>query len=242
MSNVIKDAKLYLGARNLTGDLMGVALNYSAEMLENTRLGDATRKKKAGLKGVTCNAEGVVDSSTSEGFLFDRIAAADEPVTIGANGGAAGDLAYIFKAAAANYTPGGSIGELHKFSFDAEAADSDLIRGTILHVAAAATASGSSTPQELGAISSIQKLYATLHAIAASAGDTLDVIIESDTLVGFSTPVTRATFTQIAGGLPAGEWLTPVDGPITDTWWRISWTITGASPSFDFITTMGIQG
>ena len=158
------------------------------------------------------------------------------------DGGAAGDVAYMFKAAMANYNPGGAIGELHKFSFDAEAADFDLIRGNVLHVAAASVSSGSSTPQQLGAISSVQKLYATLPAIAASAGDTLDVIIESDDAVGFTTPVTRATFTQIAGGVPAGEWLTPVDGPITDDWWRISWTIAGTSPSFDFITSMGIQG
>lgn len=240
-ANVIKDAKLYLGSRNLTADIMAVAVNYSSEILDKTTLGDETRNKVGGLKGVTCNAEMLFNSATSEGYMFDRINAAGEPVTIGANSGVAGAVAYLFKAAVASYGPGASVGELLKLSFDAEASDSDLVRGNILHVAAGAVASGSSTPQNLGAISSVQQLYATLHAIAASAGDTLDIVIESDTLVGFTSPVTRATFTQIAGGVTAGEWLTPVAGPITDTWWRISWTIAGASPSFDFIVTMGIQ-
>ena len=238
--NVVRDAKLYLGARDLTGDLNAVALNYSAEALEVTRLGDNTRKKIGGLKGVTVNAEGFVDPATSDEYLFNRIAAVAEAVTIGKDGGAAGDPAFIFQASAAGYNPvGGAVGEVVKFSFDAEASDSDLVDATILHTAAATTASGSSTPQNLGAVLSTEKLYATLHAFAASAADTLDIIIESDVDAGFASPTTRATFTQITAA--AGEWITPVVGPITDTWWRISWTIAGTSPSFDFVVAMGIQ-
>jgi len=237
--NVIRDAKVYLGGRDLTGDMNAVAINYSAEMLDKTTLGDDTRVKVGGLKGVTCNGEGFFNPATSEGYLFDRIAAVAEPVTIGADGGAAGDLAYIFKAAMAGYNPGGAVGELMKFSFDAEASDSKLVRATILHTAAAATVSGSSAAQNLGAVAAGQSLYATLHVPAASAGDTLDVVIESDTVAGFTAPTVRATFAQVTA--TAGEFIVPVAGPITDTYWRISWTIAGTAPSFDFIATMGIQ-
>lgn len=238
--NVIRDAKVYLGGRDLTGDLNAAALNYSADALEVTRLGDNTRRKIGGLKGVTCSVEGFVDPATSDEYLFNRIAAVAEAITLGKDGGAAGDPAYFFKAMSASYTPvAGAVGEVNTFSLEAEASDSDLINGTILHTAAAATASGSSTPQNLGAITSAQHLYATLHAIAASAADTLDIIIESDVDAAFASPTTRATFTQITA--IAGEWITPVAGPVTDTWWRISWTIAGTSPSFDFVVAMGIQ-
>ena len=33
----------------------------------------------------------------------------------------------------------------------------------------------------------------------------------------------------------------PVAGPITDQYWRVSWTISGSTPSFTFVVSLGIQ-
>ena len=74
----------------------------------------------------------------------------------------------------------------------------------------------------------------------ASDGDTLDVTIESDATNSFSGgETTRGTFSQISA--ITSQWLTPVAGAITDTWWRIRYVIAGSSPSYEFIATIGIK-
>ena len=94
-ASVIKNAKIFLDGMDLSGDLNALALNYSAEMLDGTGLGDNTRVRQGGLLGITCNAEGFVNTANSDQILHDAIAANAEPVTIGANGGACCPFARI---------------------------------------------------------------------------------------------------------------------------------------------------
>ena len=244
-ASVIKNAKIFLGGMDLSGDLNALALNYSAEMLDATGFGDDTRVKQGGLLGITCNAEGFVNTANSDPILHDAIAASAEPVTIGANGGAEGDAAYMFMAAAAGYTPGGAVGEHHKFSFDAEQGEApdgtppNLIRGQI-HQNGVETVSGNSTGIDLGALADGSSMYATLHVYAASAGDSLDVTIESDDNAGFTSATERASFSLFSA--LGSEWLEPqIAGPITDTHWRVKWVIGGSDPSFTFAVGLGIK-
>ena len=134
--------------------------------------------------------------------------------------------------------PGATLGEMMRFSVSAEATG-DLIRGNVLFPLTTATTSGQSAAQNLGAVTATQYLYGALHVTAASAADTLDVVIQSDDAEGMASPTARITFTQKTA--IGSQWATPVLGAITDTWWRIDYTIGGASPSFDFTVMMGIQ-
>ena len=56
-------------------------------------------------------------------------------------------------------------------------------------------------------------------------GSTLDVIVESDDNAGFTTPTTRITFTQVT--TTPISYLSSLAGSVTDTYWRMKWTISG---------------
>jgi hypothetical protein len=82
------------------------------------------------------------------------------------------------------------------------------------------------------------KAYALLHVFSASSGDTLDVKVQSDVDDTFASATDVITFTQATA---AGSELKTADGPVTDTWWRVSFTIAGnGSESFSFAVSFGI--
>ena len=83
-------------------------------------------------------------------------------------------------------------------------------------------------------------LYAALHVISRSGtSPTIDVLIQSDDNAAFSSPTTRVTFTQQSA--IGSEWGTRLVGPITDDYWRASWTIGGSNtPTFGIVVTAGV--
>jgi hypothetical protein len=82
------------------------------------------------------------------------------------------------------------------------------------------------------------KVYGLLHVFSATPGpDTLDVVVQSDSANTFLSPTDVITFAQKTA---AGHEWKEAAGPITDTWWRISYTIGGGSPSFTFAVAIGI--
>lgn len=150
----------------------------------------------------------------------------------------AGNVGYGFKSLETAYSLLGAHGEIAPFSASA-AGQSRAFRGTQLHASdTARTATGTGTAYNLGAVSSTQRLYATLHVVAASGtSPTLDVTIESDDAEGFPSAVTRLTFTQATART---HQFTSVAGPITDTWFRVKHTIGGTNPSFRYFVLVGI--
>lgn len=233
---VLTNAKVFLDGSDLSGYLNAVAINYSAEMLDDTAFGDDTKSSLGGLKAVTAQHEGFWNSPHDEA-LFGLIGYQNKPMTVCPDAGAAGDRAFFFNSELAEYSPGGAHGELYAFSVSANSSG-DLVRGEILINASAAIASGNGAGANLGAVSAGQKLYAALHVLSASAADTLDVTIESDIDNTFTSAVDQIVFTQATdeGGQYAEK-----AGPITDTWFRIKYTIGGTSPSFDFVVAVGIR-
>ncbi len=67
---------------------------------------------------------------------------------------------------------------------------------------------------------------------------TLDVTIESAALVGFGSPTTRMTFSQMTA---RGAQFASVAGAITDPYWRVKWTLGGSTPGFALVVAIGIQ-
>jgi hypothetical protein len=55
----------------------------------------------------------------------------------------------------------------------------------------------------------------------------------------FGAPTPRLTFS--ASTAIGGQILRTDGTPITDTWWRMAWTISGTTPSFLFAAALGIQ-
>lgn len=235
---VLTDAKVWLAEFDISGKLNAVSLQYGAEMVDDTVFGDDTRSRAGGLKTVALGVEGYFDGADVDPALFGEIGVADNPVTV-AHVSTIGNIAYLFKSIAGDYSPGGQVGDMFAFSAGAEATGG-LIRGTLMVNAAAVAATANGTGRQLGAVGATQSLYAALHVTAASGTTpTLDAVVESDDNSGFTTATTRITFTQATA--VTSQWATPVAGAITDDWWRIQYTIGGTTPSFDFAVAIGIQ-
>lgn len=156
---------------------------------------------------------------------------------------AEGSIVYAFKAMSSAYQQTFPVGAAAGFSasFECGSGDQRVTRGVhLVSRAAAKTATGASTGGNYGAVTATQKAYAYLFVPTVSGtSPTLDVIIQSDDNSGFTTPVTRMTFTQETG-VTAGYQALSVAGAITDTYWRASWTISGTGPSFDFAVAFAI--
>ena len=115
-----------------------------------------------------------------------------------------------------------------------------LVRGTIAHPPGTArTASGTGTGLQLGAVPAGRRLYAALHVLSvAGTTPSITVTVESDDANTFASATTRLTFD--AATAAGGQVLRTTGDAITDTWFRVTWTISGTSPSFLFVVALGI--
>lgn len=157
----------------------------------------------------------------------------------GNNSAAVGELVYFTRAMRADYTLFADVGEVAPWTSTAKSSW-PLVRGQFAHPPGTArTATGSGTALEVGAVPAGKRLYAALHVLSA-AGTTpsLTARVESSADDTFTDPTTHATFTAAT---EAGGQMLRTDGTaITDTWWRVAWTITGTTPSFLFAAALGI--
>ena len=163
------------------------------------------------------------------------------PWSISANNGAAvGDLAYFTSALRSDYKLFDAVGEVAPWSGTAKSSW-PLVRGQFAHPPGTArTASGTGTGLNLGAVATGKRMYAAVHVLSASgATPSLTARVESSVDNTFASPTTRLTF---AAATTAGGQALRTDGTaITDTWWRIAWTISGTTPSFLFVGSLGIR-
>ncbi len=160
--------------------------------------------------------------------------------TVGPDGAAVGDLAYFTNALRSEYTLGDAVGEVAPWEGMAKSSW-PLVRGQIAHPPGTArTATGSGTGLNLGAVAAGQRLYAALHVLSVSGTTpSITVTVESDADNTFASPTTQLTFDAATA---VGGQIMRTDGTaITDTWYRAAWTITGTTPSFLFLTALGIH-
>ncbi len=239
-TQVVQNSKIWLDQFNLSSDLNSLAIDYSAEMLDDTVFGDDTRSNKGGLKKVSMSMAGFWQAGTDlvDEVLFSTLfSVADAPCSISPEAGASGERAFLFQSIVGEYGQSGSIGDLYKFTATAQGTGK-LIRG-LVGINSTVTASGNGTGYQLGAVSSTQKLYAALHVIGPVTGTspTLDVIIQRDDNAGFTSPATALTFTQATA--KASQWL-ELAGAVTDDYFRVNYTVGGTTPSFPFVVTFGV--
>jgi hypothetical protein len=240
---VFRDALIVLGEYDVSGHHNTIALSTEADTPEATAFGDDTHVMlPGGLQTVGLSAEGFweADASTERPDLtyWERVGASEVPVLVAPDRNA-GDRAFFLDEILSSYNPvDGSIGEAHSFGIEGAAA-ANLIAGTLMENRTV-TASGDGTARQLGQVGSDESLYGALFVTAASGtSPTLDVTVESDvdTSFGDGDETTRLTFSQKTG---TGTERLSLAGAITDTHYRVSWTVGGTSPSFTFILALGI--
>ncbi|SNY29050.1 hypothetical protein [Paractinoplanes atraurantiacus] len=240
---VLQNVRLFTGSADLTTVNNKVEVKAEAETQDTTAFvptGDVWTEVLAGLRSCELNAEGqweALDNSRVDNVSFGDLGTIT-PWTICPAGAAVGALAYLTGTLRTSYELGGSVGDVAPWTADGKGS-TPLVRGVIAHPPGTArTANGSGTAIQLPAIAAGQSLYIASH-VQSVAGTTpsLTVRVESDDANGFASPTTQATFTAATG---LTSQLIRVPGPITDTWWRAAWTITGTAPSFLFTTAFGI--
>ena len=240
-SLALNDVKLFAAGHDLSGQMNACALEYAADLLDETTFGQTTRINKGGIKSVVANHQGFWDAggvTAVDPVVFARVGLEDVPIVIGPEGGAFTARAYLFRAIHAEYAIGaGVVGELLPFSVAMEGTGGQpLVRGRLLHNASA-TGNVTGTAVQLGSITATQFLYATLQVFSGSGS--FVVIVQSAAAPDFVGATTRITFATVGAGVAvASEWATPVPGPITDTSWRVFATNPATR---NFAVAVGIQ-
>lgn len=236
------NAKCYLDAWDISGDLNAIGLQTSADPQDATVFGLDTRKFIPGLKVAKVSHAGIWQTGTDkiDEVLFSKFALQNTLMTVAGETGAEGEIAYFLRILQGSYNPmaGGQVGELLKFAVAGEASDS-IVRGILL-TNALRSSTGNGTIFNPGAVAAGQKLYAGLHVLSVTGGPTVTVKIQSAATGGFGSPTDRITFAGVT--VKGSQWATPVAGAITDAFWRATWTFAGgAGPTCLFLVTMGIQ-
>ncbi|MDP8928672.1 MAG: hypothetical protein M3O70_08890 [Actinomycetota bacterium] len=237
---VLTDATIALGGVDLTSRSNQVTLTYDVETQDNTVFGMRTRSNAPGLWVVSAEVGGFTDEDLGNG-VFSKVGGGPDVFALTPTG-ADGAKGYAFRSMATSHQPvGGSVGEMAATSLNLSGRSGHpLVSGTILHPAdTARTATGTGTARQLGDVAAGESVYAALNVLEVSGtAPTLDVTVSSDDASGFATPTTQLTFDQVTD--VGGQWKTAA-GPLTDTWWRVSYTIGGTAPSFRFQVVVGIR-
>lgn len=241
---VLLNTRIFAGAIDLTGNANRIELGSSLEAK------DATSFASSGWQESLGGLFSTQISGTGQWEANDPTKVDDEtwaklngrtlhPWTVCPTSASDGSLAYFTNALRTSYKLGDAIGEVAPWE-GAASGSAPLVRGLVMAPAGVArTASGNGTGVQIGALSTTQRMFAALHvySISGTATPTVTVLVKSSVDNTFSSPTTRATFT--AATAVGGQFLN-VAGPVTDTWWKVTWTITGTNPSFLFIASLGI--
>jgi hypothetical protein len=243
---VLLNSRVFVSGADLSGSGNKIEVSEEAEAksVVNWRSGGA-EEYIAGLTKVGISAEGQWEAGAAgnvdDSFWANRRVL--EPWSIGptdASDTGVGNLMYLTNALRTKMTHGGNLGDVASWNADA-VGTWPLVRGVSAHQSGTPrTATGVGTALQLGAVAADQHLYANLHvlSISGTATPTITMTVHSDNAVGFPSTTLRGSFAArtTVGGEPIR-----IAGPITDDWWRLSWTISGTSPSFLFLVSMGIE-
>lgn len=239
---VIKEGTILAANYDLSGQTNESMLEISNPPLDVTNFGSNGWKEfLPGLIEASGTMSGFLETGTD--FDADQLTGLSGiPILIGLNNPLViGDEVHCYKANQTSYSRRHSVGEAAGWAGNF-IGDGAASQANVLKILAAKTASADEAGQNLRATAAGQRVYAYLWVTAASGtSPTLDVTIESDATdawVGAET--TRFTFTQETDATAGYQVATPINGAITDTWWRVSATIAGTSPSFTFAVALGI--
>jgi hypothetical protein len=245
---VLTSVRTFAGGYDLTGYSNKVEFGLDCEEKDVTTflpISDPNvgwKKCTAGLASGTVKAAGLWDADPS--IVIDDIAfpalGTIVPFSVYPIDTTEGSLGYFTQTLQKNYQFLGAVGDVASWSIDEESSW-PVVRGASLEAAGTARiTTGVGTAIQLGAVPAGKQLYAALHvlSVAGTGGPTLAVKVQSDNAVGFPSSADQITFTTASA---VGGQIARIAGPITDDWYRVSFTITGSTPSFLFVVSAGIS-
>lgn len=244
---VLTDVRGYFGGLDATNQNTQVSLDGMVVDLDATTMGSGGWTATAGglksgkLSYSSWGADGETPGLTSINYEFwtDLVGGFSVPFTLIPTSGAAGSGCYIGKLLDTEVKRFDKVGALDPTELSG-VTDGPMVAATVLHPQGTArTVTGVGTGFQYAAITTGHSMVIVLHALSITGTTpTIAVTVQSATSNAFTAPTTRATFTGVT--TTVGGQLLVVPGPITDTWWRVSYAIGGTSPSYLFACSAGI--
>lgn len=230
--DVLHDARVYVGAYDLSGQANQVTASASANMLDATSFdsGGWTETRPGLVSGVV----------TVQTYLDESIAGTDlDPggsalVSTITTDDAEFSEGYALSGYAATLGKEGAVGDLFASPITLQGSG-HAFHGELLMPKAAQSSAGSGTGRQLGAVSADESVYGALHVFAVTGGS-VTVLVESDDGAGFASATSRISF---AAASSVGAQFLSTSGAITDDYWRVRWTQTASSATFAVL--VGIQ-
>lgn len=223
-SFALTDATIWIGGYDFTGDSNELSLEISADELECTVFGGGGYKSRAaGLRNTEMSVGGYWQSATTDAVdpqVFPNLGTVDRVVTL-APTSTETSVAYMFQAVKLGYQMFGDVGSVTPFTLSAQGSNGiGTVRGQVAKAKGTVSATGAlGSVVNLGAPTSTQYVYATLHVF--SAGTTITVQVQSDTASNFPSATTRATIGPLT--TTGGTFMTRVAGPFAgETHWRLN--------------------
>ncbi|MGV9987730.1 hypothetical protein [Streptomyces olivaceus] len=241
--SVLLNVRCFAAGLDLTSVSNKIELTSEVEEKPTTNYGsDGYAEVVGGLSSAEIAGEGqweAGDDTKVDDVTWAQLGGVGPWSVSGNNSAAVGALVYFTRAMRADYTLLADVGEVAPWTSTAKSSW-PLVRGQFAHPPGTTrTATGSGTALEVGAVPAGKRLYAALHVLSvAGTTPSLTARVESSADDTFTDPTTRATFT--AATEVGGQMLRTDGTALTDTWWRVAWTITGTTPSFLFAAALGI--
>ena len=244
---VLTDVRGYFGGLDATNQNTQVTLDGMVVDLDATTMGSGGWTATAGglksgkLAYSSWGADGEVPglASINNEFWADLVGGTSVPFTLVPTSGAVGVTCSLGKLLDTEVKRFDKVGALDPTELSG-VTDGPMVTGLILHPQGTVrTVTGVGTGVQFPAVATGHSMVIALHALSITGTTpTLSVIVQSAAANTFVGPTTRATFSGIT--TTVGGQLLIVPGPITDTWWRVSYSIAGTTPSYLFACSAGI--
>lgn len=249
MAKTIANCTMWLDHLAIASQVNQVSIEHSAAELDVTTFANAGQARIAGLRDGVISAAGLWESNPDPDFTLFADVGALLPVTVAlARNAPEGTVAYLMCSELSKYGGiGAKVGNPLAFSLQCGQSESQvgsapinngrLAQGVLALSRTTTAASGTSAIiGPLPAPTLGQGVVWAAHVVALSAGATLNFSLNSSATSGMGSPTTRAT----SGPYTAvGSDIIEIAGPITDTYWQVSWTLTGSSPSATIAVSLG---
>lgn len=238
---VLTNAKILAGQADLSGWSNNVELSAEVEELDATTFGSSGFKSVVGgLKAVTIKVGGfweAFNATYPDDRLFADLGVAAVPMTITPTGATVGDPSYFTRVMRPSYKLGDKVGQLVPFESNAVGDGTPLVRGKITDNQARTTTS-TSTAVQLVTPTASTRVLCGIHVLAVSGSSpSLTPTLQGDT-VGFPSPATVVAGSAMTA--IGSQWLAGPYGVTSDDYYRLSYVISGSSPSFTVVASIGL--
>lgn len=235
---ILTNCGIYMGGYEISNDINSVAIDADVDVVDVTGFGSDSREYLPGFKGVRIAASGFYNPARGDLALTNEISQSSTLISV-VTDNTYGSVAFFSRNVFGTYKPfSAAVGQAGLFEFQAQTTTPPFVRGALLFRGADILGTSNGMPVEAGAIGSTQTGYVGLHVFSASGTTpSLTVKIVSDDNSGFTSQTERLAFS--AATEISSQWGS-ISGPVTDTYWRVDWVISGTSPSFGFSVVFGV--